>query len=85
MTAQVTRMMVGWTAGTNALMAAGVVHWLLQGRGIVDIAPILVFSVLNAYIWMPIAFLAWRERQPSQRSGPRFLPRRAAARAAAQA
>ena len=67
MTTQVTRLMVGWTALTNGLMAAGVVRWLVEGRGIVDVAPIVVFSILNAYIWMPIAFQAWRERQRPER------------------
>jgi len=50
MTAHVTRLMVGWTALTNAVMAAGVVHWFMEGRSIVDIFPVLVFCALNAYI-----------------------------------
>jgi cellulose synthase (UDP-forming) len=81
MTTQVTRLMVGWTALTNALMAAGVVRWLVEGRAIVDVAPIVVFCLLNAYVWMPIALQAWRERQRRERTGPRFLLGRAGARA----
>jgi cellulose synthase (UDP-forming) len=73
MTAHVTRLMVGWTALTNAVMAAGVVHWFMDGRSIVDVFPVLLFCALNAYIWVPIAWQAWVERQPRERNGGRFL------------
>ena len=73
MTAQVTRLMVGWTALTNALMAAGVGRWFVDGRSIVDVFPVLLFCALNAYIWVPIAWQAWVERQPRERNGGRFL------------
>ncbi len=73
MTAHVTRLMVGWTALTNALMAAGVVRWFMDGRPTVDIAPVVLFCALNAYIWMPIAWKAWSERQPRERNGGRFV------------
>jgi cellulose synthase (UDP-forming) len=72
MTTQVTRLMVGWTAVTNALMAAGVVRWFVQGRDTVDILPVVVFCLLNAYVWVPIAWQAWRERRRPERSGGRF-------------
>ena len=64
--------MVGWTGITNGLMAGGVLHWFLQGRNPVDVAPIVVFCALNAYVWMPIAWQAWRERQRSERNGARL-------------
>jgi cellulose synthase (UDP-forming) len=77
MTTRVTQVMVGWTATTNILMAAGVVHWFVQGNRAVDVLPIALFCALNTYIWMPIAWQAWRERQRperAERSWPR-LPR----------
>jgi hypothetical protein len=73
MTTHVTRLMVGWTALTNAVMAAGVVNWFMEGRAIVDVFPVLLFCALNAYIWVPIAWQAWVERQPPERNGGRFL------------
>jgi cellulose synthase/poly-beta-1,6-N-acetylglucosamine synthase-like glycosyltransferase len=72
MTTHVTRLMVGWTALTNAVMVAGVVNWFMDGRPIVDIFPVLLFSALNAYTWVPIAWQAWIERQPRERNGGRF-------------
>jgi hypothetical protein len=44
----------------------------MEGRSIVDIFPVLVFCALNAYIWVPIAWQAWVERQPRERNGGRF-------------
>src|SRR4051794_9587424 len=49
MTTQVTRLMVGWTGLTNALMAAGVVRWFMDGRPIVDVVPVVLFCVLGGF------------------------------------
>jgi cellulose synthase (UDP-forming) len=73
MTAHVTRLMVGWTALTNVVMAAGVARWFMDGRSIVDIFPVLLFCGLNAYVWVPIAWQAWVERQPREGNGGRSL------------
>lgn len=63
MTTWVTLLMTGWLALTNLTMLAGSAAFLASGRSIVDIAPILAVALLNTTIWVPIARLAWRERQ----------------------
>jgi cellulose synthase (UDP-forming) len=65
MTAQVTRLMIAWSAGMNAVLVAGVWHFLASGRSIVDVAPVLFYTAMGAYIWIPVAAMAWRDRVPS--------------------
>jgi cellulose synthase (UDP-forming) len=63
MTSRVTTTMVFWLAATNLGMFAGAGVFLLDGRSIVDIAPILLVGLLNSSIWIPIAGQAWGERR----------------------
>ena len=63
MTSTVTMVMVCWLGFTNLAMFAGVTHFLHWGGSIVDILPVLMVSILNATIWLPLAMLAWAERR----------------------
>jgi cellulose synthase (UDP-forming) len=63
MTDRVTLAMLVWCAGCNVAMVAGVADYLRAGRSVVNVAPVLFYCVMNAYIWVPIAALAVRERR----------------------
>jgi cellulose synthase (UDP-forming) len=63
MTSRVTSLIIVWTATTNALMIAGCVRFLIQGRSPVDVAPVFVISLLASYTWAPIGWLAFTERR----------------------
>lgn len=63
MTSRVIGVMVFWLAATNLAMFTGAAVFLLNGRSIVDIAPIVLVGLLNTSIWVPIARLAWGERR----------------------
>lgn len=62
MTSRVTAAMIGWSAATNVLMAVGVWQFLASGRSLVDVAPVIFYTFMSAYIWMPIATMAWQQR-----------------------
>lgn len=62
-TSWITAGMLLWSIGTNLLMAVGVVQFARSGRSLVDVSPIVFYVVVNAYIWIPIAAVAWRERK----------------------
>src|SRR3954453_9654542 len=63
MTSNVTTLMVSWLAMTNIAMLVGAVHFLASGRSIIDIGPVIAVGLLNTSIWIPIARLAFNERQ----------------------
>jgi cellulose synthase (UDP-forming) len=63
MTKTVTTLLIGWSAITNVLMGAGVIKFLVDGRSIVDVFPVAFYCLLSAYVWIPVAVMAWRERQ----------------------
>jgi hypothetical protein len=48
---------------TNIAMLVGAVHFLASGRSIIDIGPVIAVGLLNTSIWIPIARLAFNERQ----------------------
>lgn len=62
MTSRVTTIMVTWLGFTESALALGIAHFLWQGRSIVDVAPVMFYAAMNAYIVVPIGFLAWRSR-----------------------
>jgi len=63
MTSNVTTLMVSWLAMTNIAMLVGAVHFVASGRSIIDIGPVIAVGLLNTSIWIPIARLAFNERQ----------------------
>ena len=63
MTSKVTILLVFWMSTTNILMITGALRFWILRDDPVDIAPVLVMSVLNAFVWIPIARLAYQERQ----------------------
>lgn len=64
MTSTVTVTMVSWLAVTNLATLAGVARFLgIWGGSIVDVGPILLVSLLNASVWIPVAGLAGVERK----------------------
>ena len=63
MTSRVTQLMIFWSAAVNLGMLAGVGMFLERGYSIVDVTPVLFFSLMNLYIWVPIAALAAKERR----------------------
>jgi len=60
-TSWITAGMLMWSIVTNVTMAVGVVVFLRSGRSAVDVAPVIFYVVVNAYVWIPIALMAWRE------------------------
>ncbi|MGF7235396.1 MAG: glycosyltransferase family 2 protein [Frankia sp.] len=62
MTSNVTMMMIGWMGVTNLAMLGGVLRFIYLRRDIIDIFPVLVIASLNWFVWVPIALLAWKER-----------------------
>ena len=63
MTSKVTCLIVGWEVATNLIQVVGIEHFLLDGRSIVDLAPIMTITVLNMTVWVPIVKLIWDERR----------------------
>jgi cellulose synthase (UDP-forming) len=63
MTSRVTATMIIWMGTSNLLMLVGSIRFLTDGRALVNILPVLVVSLLNWFVWAPIATLAWRERR----------------------
>lgn len=73
MTSAVTRLMVGWLVLTESAMCAGIVHFLWTGHSLIDVGPVIFYALMNAYICLPIGWMAWRSRVvrsplPQQRS-----------------
>lgn len=62
MTSRVTGLIIGWSTCCNAAMVIGVVRFLGEGRSLVSVGPVILYSMMNLYIWAPIAVLAWKER-----------------------
>jgi cellulose synthase (UDP-forming) len=63
MTSTVTAMMLVWLFLTETMMAAGIARFLLSGRSIIDVGPVLIYAALNAYICVPIGWTAWQDRR----------------------
>jgi hypothetical protein len=63
MTSRVTALMIGWSALCSLGMLTGLVAFLARGYSIVDASPIVFFSAMSLYIWVPIATLAAREHR----------------------
>jgi cellulose synthase (UDP-forming) len=63
MTSRVMTGMIGWLVLSNTLMFAGVAKFLLDGRALINVFPLLAFAILNTYTWIPIATLAREERR----------------------
>lgn len=62
MTSRVTMIMIAWTVTLDVLMVAGVIRFVHDGRPLISVAPVTFYAVMGAYIWVPIARLAWIER-----------------------
>lgn len=80
MTTRVTQLIIGWSAAVNTAMLVGVTMFLVRGYSIVDVTPVLFFSVMNLYIWVPIAALALKERRVAARTARALVLAPAAAR-----
>jgi cellulose synthase (UDP-forming) len=52
---------VVWELTFNLLQLAGIVRFLVDGRSPISAAPIIVFSVLNASVWLPVIVLIFQQ------------------------